>query len=298
MSTRVAAAQMGPASEHKPDNVARVEHLLDEAGARGVDLVVLPELALSPYFAVDPDEDAMRWADEPETSPDVALVVEAARRNQVVCVLPIAERRAEVVYNSALVIDRDGTVAGLYRKAHIPGRIAPDGSPLGGEVLYFADGTTPFPVVETSVGRVGVLICADRGFPEAWRVLALNGAEIVAAPYNTSVQVPHDRDAPEGSVHELRRIQHLRMAAAALTNGYVVVAAGKGGVERGVEYVADSQVIDPWGRARARAVGSADELVVAEVDLVAELEGRDAMRQLVRRRPDLYTALVGGGVHA
>lgn len=290
---RLAAAQMGPASEDKAENVRRVVALVDDAGAAGADLVVLPELALTPYFAVARDEDARAWADDVATSPHVAAVASAVRAAGVVCVLPFAELVAGTVFNSALVLDADGTPAGVYQKAHIPGRRGPAGEPVAGEVRYFADGRSGFQVFETAVGRVGVLICADRGFPEAWRVLALRGAEIVAAPYNTSVQVPHDASAPEGSVAELRRIQHLRMAAAALTNGYFVVAAGKGGVERGVEYVADSQVLSPWGRALARAVGSGDEIVLAEVD-TAELEGRDAPRQIDRRRPELYGDLVAG----
>lgn len=291
---RLAAAQMGPASEAKADNTARAVALVRQAGAARVGLVVLPELALTPYFAVSQDEDAHVWADDLRSSAHVAEVARAAREGGVVCVLPVAERCGDAVFNSALVLDADGSQAGVYQKTHIPGRRGPGGEPEAGEVLYFADGRSGFRVFDTAVGRVGVLICADRGFPEAWRLLALAGAEVVAAPYNTSVQVPHDPAAPEGPVAELRRIQHLRIAAAALTNGYFVVAAGKGGVERGVEYVADSQVLDPWGRARARATTEGDELVVVDVD-TDELVGRDAPRQLDRRRPELYAGLVAGG---
>ncbi|MCW2713092.1 MAG: D-N-carbamoylase [Frankiales bacterium] len=285
------AAQMGPASELKQENVDRAERLVVAAGRARAALVVLPELALSPYFPIVADEEASRWSDDPATSSDVARIARAAARAGLVCVLPVAERRDGQVFNSALVIDADGSLSGTYQKAHIPGRRDATGQPLSGEVCYFADGESGFRVFPTAVGRVGVLICADRGYPEAWRALGLGGAEIVAAPYNTSVQVPHDTAAPAGPVEELRRIQHLRMAAAALTNGYFVVAAGKGGVERGVQYVADSQVLDPWGRARARSSTDGDELVSVQVDLRGELDRRDAARQLDRRRPELYAAL-------
>ena len=290
---RLAAAQMGPASEYKPDNVSRIEALLQEAGRLKADLVVLPELALSPYFPKTADENVERWADDTSTSPDVGRVVAAAAKSGVVCVLPLAERSDHGKFNSAVVIDRDGSVRGTYRKAHIPGDRSVTGAPLSGEVLHFSAGESGFQVFDTAVGRIGVIICADRAYPEAWRVLALRGAEIVAAPYNTSVHGPRpsDHSSEAGSLAEIRRIQHLRMAASALMNGYYVVAAGKGGIERGVQYLADSQIIDPWGRVVGRATTDRDELIVAHVDIERGRRDRDIDLHLARRRPKLYALL-------
>ena len=302
MSLKVAAAQMGPALENKGDNVARVESLLARAKDAGADLVVFPELALSPYFANSLDEDTAQWVDDTEASAHVAQISGTVKRLGLVCILPLAQICGEDLFNSALVIDSDGTLLGTYQKAHIPGRRSATGEGISGEALYFTPGPSGFEVFTTAVGRVGVLICADRGYPEAWRVLALRGAQIVAAPFNTSDESPFisararlDDESPFSSARarmdEIRRIQQLRMSAEALNNGYFVVAAGKAGVERGVEYVADSQILDPWGRVRARASTDGDEIVVAEVDLESELRERDARRHLRSRRPELYGAL-------
>jgi predicted amidohydrolase len=291
---RVAAAQMGPASEVAAENGPRLVGLVHAARVRGVQLIAFPELALTTYFPTRVhDADWESYFEDSLDSPNVAPIRAAARAAGMALVLPFAERAPHGCFNSAALFDGDGTLLGMYRKVHIPGTVEPKGQePYSLERRYFLDGDLAFPVYDSAVGRLGMLICADRGYPEGWRCLGVAGAEIVITPYNTSTNVPHNPRSGLSAVETLRQQQPLRMCAGANMNGYFVVAPGKAGVERGVEYIGDSMVIGPWGNILHRARSDGDELVIADVDLDHATEVKARLDLANRRRPDAYRALV------
>lgn len=282
----LAAAQLGPASPSKAETRDRMLRLLAAAAANGVDLVVFPELALTPYFPV-----ALHNTCEPflDSLADLQPLYRAIARHGLHAVIPFAERTPDGYFNSSALVGPDGEVIGLYRKVHLPGRVDPAQPGITFEKRYFRPGNLGFPVYRTAAGPVGMLICADRSFPESWRCLGLNGARLVAAPYNTSIHVPHHRQ-PGGKPDEaaLREQQALRMRAGASMNGYYVVAAGKAGVEHDIPYIGDSMVISPWGEILARAATATDELVVAEADLQQAAEAQGLLGLSGGRVPSAY----------
>ncbi len=224
-----------------------------------------------------------RTAEFADADPFDALepVLRAAADTRMVLVLPFIRAAGGEHFNSLLVADADGRLLGFYDKALIP----------AGERPYFAGGRLGFRVFETAVGKVGALICADRSFPEAWRALALGGAEVVVTPYNTSEHVPHNRASERPPLEALREQQALRMRASANMNGYYVVAPGKGGDECGSRYIGDSMVISAWGDVVARSSTAGDELVCAEVDMDVVAEAKRGLGLDWKRRPDLYRVL-------
>jgi predicted amidohydrolase len=293
---RVAAAQMGPASENPAENTPRLVGLIYQARAQDVELIAFPELALTTYFATRVhDADWERYFEDSLDSPTVTPIRAAARAAGMALILPFAERAAHGCFNSAAIFDADGDLLGHYRKMHIPGTREPVGEePYSLERRYFLDGDLGFPVYPSSVGRLGMLICADRSFPEGWRCLGLAGAEIVITPYNTSTAVPHNPRSGLSAVETLRIQQPLRMCAGANMNGYFVVAPGKAGVERGAEYIGDSMVIGPWGNILRRARTDGDELVIADLDLADAAEVQTRLDLANKRRPEAYRPLVEG----
>jgi len=273
----VAAAQLGPADEDKGRNVERVVALLARSREVGAELVSFPELALTPYFCLDP-EPTDSHGDSLEST-HVRRVREAVEATGISTVLPLAERDASGTYNAALVIGPDGGVIGRYQKVHLP----------YAEQNHFLAGRE-FTVTHMDNYVLGVLICADRGFPESWRVLGLRGAEVVCAPYNTSTHQAHGCPPHVSEIDWARDLQVTRMRAAAMSNGFYVIAPGKGGRERDVDYIADSMIISPWGEVIARARTNGDELVVAEIDLEEVAKFRKGGRY-ERRVPAAYAAI-------
>lgn len=293
----VAAAQLGPASPDEAKTVARIVGLIEQAAQSGAKLVCFPEMALTPYFAARMlSDDELASYFHPAPPNDVmAPILDAARSAGMVLVIGFAEEAETGRYNSAAVIDADGTVCGLYRKVHIPGTSEPDGDgPQQLERRYYRDGDLGFPVYDTAIGRVGVLICADRGFPEAWRVLGLRGADIVCTPTNTSVLVPNRTQTGEDGdpAVELRAMKTLQMAASASFNHYYVVGAGKSGTEWGIRYVGGSTIISPWGHQMESAVEDEDVLVMAEIDPSAPARLREKRNLFTRRRIEHYAPIM------
>lgn len=291
MSTlKVAAAQLGPASPAKSDTISRIVALIDQAGAAGVELVVFPELALSPYFAnkVRPFEEAHSFAETEFPSAETAPIIEAVKRNKLTAVIPFAEKLPEGLYNSAALIAPDGTELGRYRKMHIPGSVEPDPTRKrqGFEKRYFLQGNLGFPAYESQVGNVGMAICYDRRFPETFRCLGLSGSEIYAVVFNTG----YDEDAPNGLQEGIER-HELAVRSAALYNGVPAICAGKAGVEEGKGYIGASSVISHTGEVLARSASDGDDLVVGELDLDAAAAARARLAHDVNRRPDEYVAI-------
>ena len=286
-SFTVAAAQLGPSSNTKAQTVERMVALIQEAGRRDVELLTFSELSLTPYFATRVHA---AWQDFPEDSLPSAVtqpLFEAARQAELHWIFPFAERENGQVYNTAVLIDPTGTIVQKYRKAHIPGVVEPRGEGLDiFEKRYFTEGNLGFPVTALRTGesaRLGMLICYDRRFSEAYRTLALDGAELICIPYNTPT---FSRPPEEG--HETAEIL---LRAAAIENQVFIVAAGKAGVEDGVEYIGGSEVISPEGKVLAKARTDGDELVVTTIDLDTLTKLKARWDFMPDRRPELYRTL-------
>jgi hypothetical protein len=294
----VAAAQLGPVQrEHsRADVVERLIALLQGAAGHGAQLVVFPELALTTFFPRwwyddgDPALDA--WYETAFPSPDTQPLLDEAARLGVGFVLGFAELTPEGRrFNTEALVGADGAEVGRYRKIHLPGH--DEHEPWRAfqhlEKRYFEVGDLGFPVYEAFGGKVGMLICNDRRWPEAYRVLGLQGVELVCIGYNTPV---HNPPAPEhdgyGEFHN-----HLVMQAGAYQNGTFVVGVAKAGCEEGVEHIGGSCVIHPSGTILAQCSGLDDEVAIATCDLDDCTSYKTTVFDLARhRQPDQYRTLV------
>jgi len=299
-SFTIAAAQLGPISRDEPRRavVTRMVALLDRAAAAGCRFVVFPEMALTTFFPrwhlTDPAEVSGYFEDEmpgPETRP----LFDAARDRGIGFYLGYCEHARgrtgvdHLGYNTSILVDPEGRIVSKYRKVHLPGNAVPDDTLKLQhlEPWYFLDGDLGFPVAETLSGRVGMLLCNDRRWPEAWRMLGLQGAELVCLGYNSPSQLPdHPRQNP------LRKMHHLMpMQAAAYQNGLWIVAAAKAGMEEGCHMMGHSCVIAPSGEVVALSSGDGDELLPYRIDLDATAEYKRFFDFATYRRPDAYGLL-------
>lgn len=285
----VAAGQLGPADVTRAGTVKRIVALIRQAGDAGVRLLVLPELALSPYFAAEVHADIGAFVEPGFPGEETQPIAAAVRDTGVVTVVPHAERQGDVVYNSSVVLGADGAAAGWYRKSHIPGQVEPDkpGEFAILEKRYFAPGDLGFPLHASPAGPFGIGICYDRRFPELYRCYALQGASLVACCFNTPVMAGE-------TIESTQEAQELAVRGGAIANAVAVIAAGKAGVEGGVRFSAGSCVIDHKGRILAKAATEGDELVSAELDLAAAAAARQRMNLAGNRRPALYGLLTAG----
>ena len=255
---------------------AMLEHTLpwiDKAGQAGVQILCLQEIFNGPYFC--PSQDP-RWYSAAEPIPDgptTKLMQEYAKKYEMVIVVPIYEEAMRgVYYNSAAVIDADGTYLGKYRKQHIPHTSG------FWEKYFFKPGDGGYPVFDTRYAKVGVYICYDRHFPEGWRALGLNGAEIVFNPSATVAGLS-------------QYLWKLEQPAAAVANTYFVGAINRVGTEApwGIgRFYGSSYFVDPRGQFLAEASEDQDELVVADMDLSQIDEVRKTWQFYRDRRPDAY----------
>ena len=271
------------------DNLRRCTQAIAEAAARGARLVVLPELHTGPYFCQHLDP---AWMDraEPVPGPTTQALGEAARRAGAVVVGSVFEKRAPGVYhNTAVVLDADGTLAGTYRKTHIPD------DPGFQEKFYFTPGDGPLRPVDTAVGRLGVLVCWDQWYPEAARAMALAGAQLLIYP--TAIAWDPREDADEGARQAEAWLTVQRGHAVA--NHLPVLAANRvgtevlpGGVPDGLRFWGQSFIAGPQGELLARAAADEAQIITATLDL-GRTEGLRRMWPFFRdRRVDLYGALL------
>ena len=252
--------------------------LIDDAANQGARIVCLQELFYGPYF---PAEQAEKWYDLTERIPDgptTKLMQEVAKKHKLVVVASMYEEDLTgVYYNTTAVIDADGSYLGKYRKTHIP-----HCHPGFWEKFYFRPGNLGYPVFDTSIGKVGVYICYDRHFPEGWRALGLNGAEIV---FNPSATVA-------GLSEYLWTIEQ---PAAACANIYYVGAINRPGMEAPWnigEFYGQSYFVNPRGQVVSKAPHGEDAVIVADLDLDMLREVRNVWQFYRDRRPDSYSALI------
>ena len=246
--------------------------LIEEAGKKGVQILGLQEMFNGPYFC--PSQDA-KWCDiaEEVPGPTVERLAEYCKKYSMAMVIPVYERAAPgVYYNTAAVVDADGTYLGKYRKNHIP--------QTNGfwEKFFFKPGNLGYPVFQTRYAKVGVYICYDRHFPEGARLLGLNGAEIVFNPSATVAGLSE-------------YLWKLEQPAHAVANGYYVAASNRVGTEAPWdigEFYGQSYFVDPRGQFLATGSKTDDELVVAEMDLDLIEEVRRTWQFYRDRRPETY----------
>lgn len=250
----------------------------DEAGAKGVQVLCFQELFTGPYFCAEQNS---VWYDLAEPVPDgetVKHMQALAKKHKMVIVVPLYEmEQTGVYYNTAAVIDADGSYLGKYRKSHIP-----QVNPGFWEKFYFKPGNLGYPVFDTKYGKVGVYICYDRHFPEGARALGLNGAEIV---FNPSATVA-------GLSEYLWQIEQ---PAHACANGYFVGAINRVGHEQPWdigEFYGSSYFCSPRGKIVAQASRDKEELLIADLNLDEIKEVRDVWQFYRDRRPETYESLV------
>ena len=256
-----------------------------EAARRGAEVVCLPELFRSRYFPQREDPAAFELA-EPIPGPTTTALAQVAHEAAVAIVAPVFERRAPGVYhNSAAVLDASGELCGLYRKMHVPD------DPLFYEKYYFTPGDLGFRVFDTAAARVGTLVCWDQWFPEAARLTALAGAEILFYPTAIGWH-PHEKVAHgEAQVSAWQTMQR----AHAIANGVYVAAVNRVGHEgpsdAGIEFWGASFACDPFGVVLAEASRSDEEILVVECDRAHQEEVRRSWPFLRDRRIDAYGAI-------
>lgn len=270
----IGAAQQGPVArgESRADVVERLLAMLREGHAAGCDLVVFTEVALVPFFPhwyIDDEHELDRWFEREMPGPETQPLFDEAARLGVGFHLGYAELAAEEGeirrYNSSVLVGPDGQIIGHYRKIHLPGYDSfQPGQPFQNlEKLYFRVGNLGFRTWRAFGGVVGMMICNDRRWPESYRMLALQGAELILMGYNTPL---HNPASPQTD-HLAPFHNQLCLQAGAYHNGCWVVAVAKGGIEEGVEQIAGTCIVAPTGQIVAQATGIGDELVIARCDL-------------------------------
>ena len=270
----VAMAQLGPIarSESRQAVVARLIGLMEGAARMGADLVVYPEAALTAFFPhwwIDDEDELDAWFEREMPGAATRPLFEAARTLKIGFHLGYAELAVEDGrkrrFNTAILVGKDGAIIGKYRKIHLPGYAErrPEQPFQNLEKRYFEVGNLGFPVWHAFGGRVGLMICNDRRWPEAWRVMGLQGVELVLLGYNTPV---HNPAMPE--TDDLANFHnHLSMQAGAYANATWAVGVAKAGVEEGVDQIGQSCVIAPSGEIVVQCATLGYELQVARCDL-------------------------------
>ncbi|NCG36472.1 MAG: N-carbamoyl-D-amino-acid hydrolase [Actinobacteria bacterium] len=291
---RIAAAQMGPIARHESrvSVVNRMLLLLEEAGRNKVELVVYPELTLTTFFPrwYVEGEDDLKLDSFYETEmpgPDTQPLFDRAKELGIGFALGYAELTPDGHrYNTQILVERDGSIVGKYHKVHLPGHREhePWREFQHLERRYFEPGDD-FPTFEAFGGVVGMATCNDRRWSETYRCLALGGAELILIGYNTPKHY-----APDPSQNPLQGFHNrLVMQSGAYQNGCYVVGVAKGGLEEGVDSLAESCIIAPTGQIVADVRTEGDELTWVDIDLAVCANYTQTLFQFDRyRRPEVY----------
>ena len=279
---KVAAAQLGPNNEgtSREEIVERMMTLLDQAVADGVDLIAYPEMALTTYFPKKIRPDFEQFFEHEVPPKALEPLLRRAADARVAVHVGFCEKAEGKHFNTALLTDRDGRLCGTFRKIHLPGTKVADGFAQVHEPHYFAHGDTGYKVFDAAGARVGIAICQDRRYPESYRALALQGAEIILIGYNTPISAL------------ALDLNELCLRSGAYANLCFVVGVAKAGVEDGVELIGGSMIIDPLGQVLARAATTRDELITARLDLDQMVPVRKRWNFLGRRQPQHYGDLL------
>ena len=285
----VAAAQMGPIqkAESREAVVKRMVALLNEAKSKGADLVVYPELALTTFFPryyMTDWKEVDAWFESEMPNAAVQPLFDAAAKANIALSIGYAELTSEGHhFNTQILTDRSGKIVGKYRKIHLPGHVEFDTERTHQhlEKRYFEPGDLGFPVFRALDGIFGMMICNDRRWPESYRVMGLQGVEMIVLGYNTpSVNSQKSSEGPE------QRLFHNRLSvqAGAYQNSTFVVAVAKGGVEDGFPLIGGSLIVNPDGEIMAEATTEDDELLVCACDLDLTAFGKKTIFDFERHR--------------
>ena len=293
-----AAAQLGAIQKADPRErvVARMIALMESAAAKGSDFVVYPELALTTFFPrwdLQDEDEIDSFYEKAMPGPETKILFEEAARLGIGFSLGFAELAIEDGqkrrYNSSILVDRTGRIVGKYRKVHLPGHA--DVMDRPGQHLekrFFEVGNYGFPVWRAFGGIFGMCICNDRRWPETYRVMGLQGVEMILLGYNSPVGLgdPYELDALE-PFHN-----HLVMQSGAYQNATWVVGVAKAGFEEGFNMIGQTAIIAPSGEIVAQCMTMGDELIVRKCDLDAGFHyRRDIFNFAAHRRPEHYTLI-------
>ncbi len=268
-----------PVEVHKKAAIEKHIKLVREAKSKGAQIICLQEIFYGPYFCSEQNAKWYEAAEEIPNGPTVKLFQELAKELEVVIVLPIYEREGiATYYNTAAVIDADGSYLGKYRKQHIPQVGVGDKGHGFWEKFYFKPGNLGYPIFDTAYAKVGVYICYDRHFPEGARLLGLKGAEIVFNPSATVAGLSE-------------YLWKLEQPAHAVANGYYVGAINRVGVEgpwKMGEFYGQSYLVDPRGSFVSIGSRDSDEVIIGEMNKKLIREVRDVWQFYRDRRPETY----------
>jgi len=299
---RVAAAQMGPnqRADGREATLARMLKLLEAAAAQGARLVVFPELAFTTFFPrwlLSPDE-LDRYFERGMPNPAVQPLFDRARALGVGFYVGYAEVTLERRrFNSAILVGPDGVEIGRYRKVHLPGSVEPRAGARFQQLekRYFEYGDLGFPAFRAPSlygAIVGMLVCNDRRWPEAWRELGLQGVELVCVGYNSAAYDPNGGETEDAGLRTFH--SQLVAQANAYMNATWAVAVAKAGDEDGSGLIGGSCIVDPNGRIVAQAATLGDEVLVADCNLDLCRQGKDKMFNFAaHRRPQWYGRITG-----
>lgn len=289
----VGAAQMGPIQKDhtRAEVVERLIALLRQGHTAGCDIVVFPELALTTFFPrwfVDDITEAHHWYETEMPSPVTQPLFDEAKKLQIGFCLGYAELTPDGHrFNTQILVEKDGSVVAKYRKVHIPGHEhnEPDRPFQHAERYYFEPSMEGFGVWKAFNGRIGMMICNDRRWPETYRVMGLQGVEMILCGYNTPIHY-----VPDPSQDILQGFHNaLVMQSGAYQNGSWVIGVAKGGVEEGVDSLGQSMIVAPSGQIVAQAFTTGDELISARCDLDWCKKYTGTLFDFDRyRRPEVY----------
>jgi len=251
-------------TEDRAANVARLEQNIRACAAKGAELIIMQELHNGLYFCQTENPDVFEQA-ETIPGPSTVSFGKLAKELEVVLVLSLFEKRTAGLYhNTAVVIEKDGTIAGKYRKMHIPD------DPAYYEKFYFTPGDTGFEAIQTSVGKLGVMVCWDQWYPEAARLMAMTGAEILIYPTAIGWE---STDTEDEKLRQMMAWQ-ITQRAHAISNGMHVVACNRtgfepdpSGVTNGIQFWGNSFVAGPQGEILAQASNDDEENMIVDIDL-------------------------------
>ena len=292
----VGAAQLGPIQKHhdRQSVVKRLIALLQQAHATGCDIVVFPELALTTFFPrwfVENISETDHYYETQMPSPVTAPLFDEAKRLGIGFCLGYAELTPQGErFNTQILVEKDGSVVAKYRKVHIPGHEhnEPEREFQHAERYYFTPSDDGFGVWNAFNAKVGMMICNDRRWPETYRVMGLQGVELILCGYNTPIHY-----IPDPSQDILQGFHNaLVMQSGAYQNGTWVVGVAKAGVEEGVDSLGQSMIVAPSGQIVAQALTTDDELIVARCDMDWCEKYTKTLFDFDRyRRPEVYTRI-------
>ena len=288
METRIGMLQQHNVADSK-ENIRRLSEGIEDLAKRGAQLIILQELHNSLYFCQTENVDNFDIA-EPIPGPSTHLYGELAKRFGVVIVTSLFEKRAAGLYhNTAVVIEKDGSIAGMYRKMHIPD------DPAYYEKFYFTPGDLGFHPIDTSVGRLGVLVCWDQWYPEAARLMALQGAQMLIYPTAIGYE---SSDSPEEQARQ-REAWTTVQRGHAVANGLPVVTVNRVGFEpdpsqqtKGIQFWGSSFIAGPQGELCYQASEKDEECQIIDVDMAHSEQVRRWWPFLRDRRIDEYTDIL------